>query len=229
MEDYLSEDEQAEKLKRWFRDNWLWLAGTIALAVAAGFGLRWWESRQQATGVNAAAKFGELLRTLEANDRPAGLKLAGEIAAEYGKTPYADQAELVIARVHVEAGEYAMAEERLRKVIDGSEDPELALVARTRLARLQIAQDKPDEAIATLAAIDAASVDARVNEIRGDALLAKGDRAGALAAYEAAQKASVVSGPASGLVDQDLLELKIADLADVKLAVTQGPAAGEQP
>ena len=62
---------------------------------------------------------------------------------------------------------------------------------------------------------------ARYDELRGDALLAKGDAAAALAAYQAAR-----AGVSTGGVDPGLLELKINALAPAEAAAgsTPGPA-----
>jgi predicted negative regulator of RcsB-dependent stress response len=89
-----------------------------------------------------------------------------------------------------------------------SKDSELRNIARLRLARLQIDQGKPDDAIQTLAGgADSVAFASRYHEVRGDALLAKKDTSGAAAEYRAALSASDSHG-----ADAALLELKISDL-----------------
>jgi predicted negative regulator of RcsB-dependent stress response len=92
-------------------------------------------------------------------------------------------------------------------VIGSTRDHALALAARLRLARVQLSQGKPDEAIKTLDATEPGAFAARYAELRGDALLAKGDRDGALKQYRSAR----ASG--SDTVDAELLDLKISELA----------------
>jgi len=87
-----------------------------------------------------------------------------------------------------------------------SKDHELALVARMRLARVEIAEGKPDAALATLNAAEPGAFAARYHEVRGDAYYAKGDRTAALREYR-----SAAGNPELG--DAALLDLKIADLA----------------
>jgi predicted negative regulator of RcsB-dependent stress response len=84
---------------------------------------------------------------------------------------------------------------------------EMRLVARIRLARVQAAQSKYDEALATLKVEEPGEFDTRIADARGDVLLAKGDRAGALREYLAAR-----SGENKGRIDVELLDLKIRDL-----------------
>ena len=78
---------------------------------------------------------------------------------------------------------------------------------RLRLARVQAAQGKYDDALATLKVEKAGEFAPRIADTRGDVLLAKGDRDGALREYLAARNAEN-----NGRVDFDLLDLKIRDL-----------------
>lgn len=210
VDEYLSESEQADQLRHWFRENWIWLVAGVAMTVGGFYGWRWWEARETGRSVAAEARFTAMVNALAGNQRDEGIRIAGEITGEYADTPYADQATLVLARLDVESGDLAKAGERLAQVMKSSKDPELRLVARLRLARVQLAQGQHDAALATLAGAREASVETRVAELRGDVLLAKGDRVGALAAYRQAQAAA---GAAAELVDAQLLGLKIDELA----------------
>lgn len=211
VDEYLSEREQAEQLKSWLRANWIWLVALVALALGGFYGSRWWEARQAGRSLAAEGRMTAMLDALSRNQREEALKVAGELTGEYAGTPYADQATLVLARLDVEGGDLAAAATKLAQVMDSSRDPELGLIARLRLARVQLAQGAHDAALATLAAAESPGVDARIAELRGDALLAKGDLAGALAAYRQAQEAAAGAPP--GLVDGELLSYKIDELA----------------
>ena len=116
-------------------------------------------------------------------------------------------ATLIAARVQVEANELDKAAASLKSVMDTATDEELKMVARMRLARVQSAQGKYDDALATLKVDDTGEFAPRFADTRGDVLLAKGDRAGALREYLAAR-----TGENKGRVDTELLDLKIRDL-----------------
>jgi len=107
----------------------------------------------------------------------------------------------------------------LQDVLQRTKDKDLALVARLRLARVQIAQNKADDAIKTLNGTDAGAFAARFHEVRGDAYHLKGDDAAALKEYQAARL-----GDVAGTVDPQLLDLKIADLP-ASAGATSKPAA----
>lgn len=212
VDEYLDEREQAQQLKQWFKENWLWLVTGIALGLGGLYGWRAWNDHLDARSREAGERFAEMLQAFDRADRERGSELAGQIASEYASTPYADQTELVLARVNADAGELDQAAVRLRGVMEQSKDAELALVARLRLARVQLAQGNHDAALATLDGAASPAVAATVAELRGDVLLAKGDSAAALAAYRQALEAAGPGAPA-GLVDPELLQLKIDDLS----------------
>ena len=91
--------------------------------------------------------------------------------------------------------------------MDGTADHALSLVARERLARVEIAQSKPDAALATLAAVEPGSFAARFHEVRAEAYAAKNDSASALKEYRAARAADT-----NGTLDPQSLDLQINDL-----------------
>jgi predicted negative regulator of RcsB-dependent stress response len=221
MDDYYNEQEQWERVKQWLRENGLWLLAGVAIGVAALAGWRWWEARVERLAVEASGKYQQVLEAFGRGDRTRGTTVADELRRDYKSSPYADQADLVIARAHVEASEYGKAVERLQRVAQSSKDAELRHVARLRLARVQIAQGNADQALATLAAAgETGAFASRYAELRGDALHSKGDRAGALREYRAARSADT-----EGVLDVALLELKINDLAADGVAEPAAPAA----
>lgn len=213
VDEYLSEREQAEQLKHWLRENWLWLVAGVTLGLGGLYGYRWWGEYRVTRSLAAEQRLSAMLDALTRNERDESLRLAGEITADYAATPYADQATLVLARLDVEAGEFSRAAERLTQVMETSRDPELALVARLRLARVQLAQGRHDEALATLEGVKLRAVAARVAELRGDVLLARNEPAAALAAYREALAAAQTVAPGDTTVDRELLALKIDGLA----------------
>lgn len=208
MDEYLSEKEQWEQLKIWLRENGVWIVAGVAVGLLGLAGWRWWQDRQERVALEASGKYEQLLETLSRRDRERAVTLADELRRDYPSSPFADQADLAVASAWVGAPDLPKAAERLKAVAEGSRDPELELVARLRLARVQIAQGKPDEALATLGAVDAGAFAPRFEAVRGDAYLAKGDRKAALEAYRKARAADT-----AGVVDAEVLDLKISDLA----------------
>ena len=206
MSEYLSDKEQWEQIRTWVRDNGLWVVAGVALAAAGLQGWRWWQAHLDARGVAASTAYTRMIEALEKGDRTQAFVVLGGLERDNPSSPYTDQAKLIAARIYVEGNELDKAAHELGTVMQNSKDRELALLARMRLARVEIAQGKPDQAVATLGAADPGAFAARYHEVRGDAYYAKGDRTGALKEYRAA-------AGAPELGDAALLDLKIADLA----------------
>lgn len=203
----LNEAEQMEQVKGWFRENGLWIVAGIVIGVGSLAGYRWYENRRETQAEIASERYDTMMDAFTRNDQARGLALVEEINREYAWTPYAALATLVAARVHVEANELDKAAASLKSVVDTAKDKEIQMIARLRLARVLSAQGKNDDALATLKVADIGEFEPRFAETRGDVLLAKGDRDGALREYQAAR-----AGEKSGEIDIDLLDLKIRDL-----------------
>ena len=212
VDEYLSEKEQAEQLRQWLRENWIWLVAGVALTLGGYYGFRWWESRQASRSIAAGERFAAMLDAIGGGKREEGLRIADEVTGQYADTPYADQATLVLARLDVDSGNLAGAQTRLAKVALESKDPDLRIVARLRLARVQLAQGRYDDALKTLDAVATPAVDARVLDLRGDVKLAQGDKAAALDNWRKAQSALAASPAGESQLDVELLRLKIDEL-----------------
>ena len=206
-EEYLTDDEQLEAVKRAFTEYAPWILGGIVLGVGGWFGYQQYGSHQNSVALQAAGQFNQMTAALQMNDGKKSLELAQGLIKEFPNSPYADQAQLTIARIDVESGKSADAIAPLTQVMNTSKDSELKQVARLRLARVLIDQGKPDDAIKTLAAGTPGSFAGRYHEVHGDALYAKKDIAGASAEYTQALSSS------DGGADAALLQLKLADLA----------------
>jgi predicted negative regulator of RcsB-dependent stress response len=206
-EEYLTDDEQLEAVKRAFTEYAPWILGGVVLGVGGWFGIQYYRSHQNALAMQAAEQFTQMTAALQVNDPKKSLQIADGLIKNFPSSPYADQAQLTIARIDVESGKSADALAPLTQVMNNSKDTELKQVARLRLARVLIDQGKPDDAIKTLAEGTPGSFAGRYHEVHGDALYAKKDIPGAVAEYNLA----LSSG--DGGADAGLLELKLADLA----------------
>jgi predicted negative regulator of RcsB-dependent stress response len=219
VDDYLSEQEQWEEVKGWVREGLPWFIGAVVVVAGAWSGWKAWQSHREGQYAAAAAQYEQLVRALDRNDEPQAASLADQLVRDYAGSGYADQAQLALARLQVERNELAPALERLQKVLAGTKDAELRPLVRLRIARLQLQQGQADATLATLAAggSDLGAFAPRYAELRGDALLAKGDREGALKAYREAQGDSGAAGAASSAAasqpGNELLALKINDLS----------------
>jgi len=208
VEEYLSEREQWDQIKSWLRENGLWIIAGVVVGAAGLAGWRWYQDHVDSVGAAASAKYTEAVQAFVKGDRTQAFVLLGELERDYSSSPYVDQAKLMAARVYVDGGDLDKAVTELQAVTDHSKDNALALIARLRLARVEIAQKKPDAALATLNGLKAGAFEPRYHEVLGDAYYAKGDKTNALKEY---MSAKVVDMAGSSL-DTQGLDLKIDDL-----------------
>ncbi len=225
--EYLSDQEQEEALRSWWKENWSWVASGIAVGFVVLAGWNYWQRRVDQRGEAAAQAYRDLTQALAGADKTGTDKdkvdtLVKNLDSDYSGTPYVDQAHLLVAQSHVNGGRYEMAVTELKAVAEKSKDPGLAQIAKLRLARVHIQLGHYDEALALLDVSKAGKFAEPVNEIRGDALFAKGDVSGARAAYQAAI-AAAQSDPQQGMAGSEYLQLKLQELGPAPEAAVVTP------
>ena len=206
-EEYLTDDEQLEAVKHLIVEYAPWLIGGVLVGAAVFFGYRYFQTYTNERAYKAAAEFTALTAALQANDHTKSRQIADGLIKNYAKSPYADQAQLTLARLDVDEGQLDKAIAPLTQVMNDSKDTELRQIARLRLARVLTDQGKADAALQTLSEPMRAAFSARYHEVRGDAYVAKKDIPHAITEYQAALGAADASG-----INAALLELKIQDL-----------------
>ena len=217
MDEFLSEKEQIEAFRQWWRENGWYLVGGIGLGVFGLLGWNRYNAYVDTTAESAAAIYVELRDAVGDDDMGSARNLLNELRDDFPSSAYTDQGGLLVALIRLDAGQVDGAIDDLRYVMENTSDPELALIARLRLARVLAQDESYDEA---LTALDVApgSFSARYNEVRGDIHTALGDADGARAAYNAALNAQE-----TGYVDRNLVQMKLDDLP-VAAAAPVSPA-----
>ncbi len=147
-------------------------------------------------------------------------EIATQLAADYASTPYVDQARLAMARVKMDRSLPDEAARYLREAMDNASSPEIGHIARLRLARVLVHQEKYDEALGILVVPEGSAFAPRYHEVRGDAYYAMGRLDEARAAYEAALK-----GVEPGASDQAFVQAKLDELP----GAAPGAIAAEAP
>ena len=195
IDDLLDEHEQGERVRTWLRKNALGILGGLALGIAAIYGWRAWVSHQASQQEQAHTAYAQALKQLDAGQvEQAGTLLAGQ------EGTYATLAALRVAKAQVEAGKPDEAIATLRGI---QVDPSLREIVDERLAQLFNATGKPEEALKLLEG-DAGST---ALELRGDALLASGNRDQARDAYADALAGTDVASPARRRIELKLQEV----------------------
>jgi predicted negative regulator of RcsB-dependent stress response len=213
--DHLTDEEQLQQLKNWWKDNGASLIIALLIGLTAYFGFQWWQNDQRQKAEQASALYTELLQTVEVatgeslSDEKISTAqyLTQQLQDEYSSSQYAINANFLAAKIAVENQDLDAAETALTWVIDNA-DESTKVLAELRLARVYIAQEKHDEALVLLNTEKAASFSSLTAELKGDVLTAQKDWEKARAAY---QEAIDTLGETS-IFRRRLLPIKLANL-----------------
>lgn len=224
MED-LSEKEQIEAMRTWWKENGRYVISGIVLGVAILVGWNRWQAYQQTTRLEASGLYETLVAQAGDGDLDAAEASAADLYDNYTSTSYAGLARLAMARLYMDNGRDQDAADTLNALLTMRADSEIQLVGRLRLAKVYLYQGKHQEAIELLSGHEDTSFAARYDEILGDAYAALGKFAEANAAYERAMLDDV-SAPT---VDRALVQMKLVDLPDLAAATGSDDAANADP
>jgi predicted negative regulator of RcsB-dependent stress response len=230
VDEYLTEKEQIEAIRKWWRENGWYLIGGALVAAIGYYGNGQYQEYQEVQAAEASAIYADLRRAVD-DDRPGIDELLDRLVSDYSSSPYTDQARLLVARENlVRNPDRATAE--LRLVMESSKDLGLAMVARLRLARVLAYQESFDAALAVIAVEAPGEFAAQLKVIEGDIHEARGSYDDARRAYT---DALTMRGSAG--VDRDLLQMKLGDLpltsigrsgtTDIADSPADGPSASD--
>ena len=183
MTDFKTDEEKAEELKAWWKENGTSVIAGVALAVAALFGWEYWQKHQITTAESASALYSESRNAEKPED---AARMLQQLRDEYSSTPYAAMAGLQSAKNHAEAGAYQKSADALQWVIDNSSEAEYQDVARLRLARVLVTMEQPDKALTLAEQEYPESFESLLEEIKGDIFVAQKKTDEARKAYERA-------------------------------------------
>jgi predicted negative regulator of RcsB-dependent stress response len=201
-----TDEEQVEKLKKWWNENGRAVIAGVIIGVGGLFGYRYWIDLQETTAASASMHFTEMVKALESNDSDNIVVQAETLISDYADSEYATLARFALARNFVANEDYDKAQQQLELIIGSVGDSPLGFLARKRLAAVQLQQAQPDRALATLSIDFPPAFNAEVEELKGDIYASQGNLSDAVNAYRKAQGGD--PAPANG----QFIQQKIDDL-----------------
>ena len=176
MDTHTTEEQQIARLKTLWKENASSILVGLALGLSALYGFKYWMGWQDGVAREAANVYASALVALDVGNEPVLIEKTGELITDYNKTPYAVLAALMQARTQIKAGNLALAEGKIQWALNNSSAEVMQLIARLRLARVQMEQDNLEAAEATLAgALPTGLFVALFDELRGDIHMVRGD------------------------------------------------------
>lgn len=180
------EQEKVAELQAWWTRYGTLITSVLvaaALAAAAWSGWHWYQRGQAA---EASALYEVLSKAAQDNEAKAVRDAAGSLVESYPRTLYASMGALLSARYHFDRNDLKTARAQLEWVVERSPSEEFRDLARLRLGAVLLDEKAHDEALKVADAPHGAAFDAQFAALKGDALVAKNDTAGAREAYRLA-------------------------------------------
>ncbi len=208
MEVYVTEEQQVEAIKKWFNQYGNMLSWVVIIVAFIISGALYWRHHQQVVRDAASDEYMALLEGLEKNDKDTINSKAQTLIKEYEASPYASLAEFVIAHQAIDENELAKSEEKLKWIMGHSSQKNFDDIARIRLMRLLISQNKLDEAMKYYSDKKSPYL-TLMAELKGDILVKKKDLNGAKQAYALALEQAPEESMHGPLLKMKMQELGI--------------------
>ena len=207
MDELLTDDQEAERAKRWLRENGVFLLAGIVLGLGGLFGWQAWQDSQRETAGKASIVWQQLQAAVDGERYNEVGETLSLLQSDYAGTPYLDQARLLVARMYMERNDPDAAAAELQILQTQGNDRYLRRLAALRLAQIEIYRGNNDAALATLGPAETSALAGLYHELRGDAFTGLGRLDEARAAYEQALATDI-----AGVLDRSFVQIKLDDV-----------------
>ena len=207
-----TEEEQIALIKEWWQRNGKPLLAGGALALVIVFGWQAWQKHQVTQAQTVSAIYQQLMEAAlvpsEQVDAQKVAQLLTQLKAVNNDNAYAQYGRLLAVKVAVDNNQLDDAALALQEILDKPANDTLEELARQRLARVLLAQEQAEKALAILEGKALPAFQATRDELRGDTLVILKRPAEAKAAYLQAKQALAADAAAGSLL------MKLDDLSE---------------
>ena len=195
-----SEEEQVDKLKKWWDSNGKQIIAGAVLGLAGIFGWNYYVDYQDSQALNARALY------LSYASDSANVGAYDKLIKDHPSSSYADQATLLMAKYLFEAENYSLALDALKPLVS-RENSVIASTAALRSASLYLELGQHQEALAVLNMDNANEFSGLFYNLAGDVYLDLGNNEEAKNSYALAIENITDNSSLS-----QLIQIKLDDL-----------------
>ena len=195
-----SEEEQVDKLKKWWDSNGKQIIAGAVLGLAGIFGWNYYVDYQDSQALNARALY------LSYASDSANVSAYDKLIKDHPSSSYADQATLLMAKYLFEAENYSLALDALKPLMS-RENSVIASTAALRSASLHLELGQHQEALAVLNMDNANEFSGLFYNLAGDVYLDLGNNEEARNSYALAIENITDNSSLS-----QLIQIKLDDL-----------------
>ena len=214
MTEQLTEEEQVEALKKWWKENGTAIFVGVVIGISAIVGFWKWNEHKETRALEASALYDKFIT--EVTDKNGDVTTVYDgLKKDYEGTSYAALAALRMASTAYGKNENQKAIEHLTWAVEHPGHDSILHIARIRLAKLLVAENKLDEADEYLKDVKEPAFDAEYAVIRGDIYSKRGNIEQARASYQTALDSNSFSGK-----QRDYIQMKMDNLGAIGLSAT---------
>lgn len=180
---HLTEDEQSERLKQWWKENGTSVIAGAVLGIAIIGGVNYWRIYKTEQAESAAALYEQVLTNPNTSK---AAEIGRRLIDEYSSTPYAGKASLVLGSAAFEAENLDQSRGHFEWAMNNAPDPADRKLARLRLAHVELSQNKLDKVEQLLNGIQGGGYESEYRELLGDLAMARDNPEAAKREYQAA-------------------------------------------
>ena len=163
-----SEEEQVDKIKKWWNSNGKQIIAGAAIGLAGVFGWNYYNDYQDNQALNA--------RTLYLNyaEDSNNVDAYNKLIKEHSSSAYTDQATLLMAKYLFDAGNYSLALDAIKPLIS-NQSIIISSTAALRAASIYLQLGQHDEALSTLNIESGEGFSGLIYNLTGDVYLDLGN------------------------------------------------------
>jgi len=214
-EEYQTEEEQIEAIKRWWKENGKSIILGFVLGIGGIGGFRYWQSTVDEQTQLASMNFEEVV-SLSKTDKKEFLSKVEEIEVQHAGKSYADLAAFVAAKKLVDDKKYTEAKKQLEWVINNSQYDGIVHIAKIRLVKVLLQLGLATEALNVIKNTKPSGFESVYAELRGDIYSLLGQYDKAKAEYQAALNKVNPGDRRGGAIEMKSNNLPVSQTASVK-------------
>lgn len=203
---YQTEEQQVEQLKEWWKDNGTPLIVGAVLGLSSFAGWKYWNEEQVVVQTKASDSFITVSKALDEGNDAEIASSSQAVKTQYPDSSYAVLSAFQLAKQAVKENQLDKAVAELEWVLTNHASSDLTSIAKIRIARVLIAQDKAEKALTYLNFTKDSGYAEMANLVKGDAFLSLGKESEALEAYQTA------SNKGNLTANHPTIKMKIASL-----------------
>ena len=210
MSVYMTEEEQIESIKKWWKKYSSHITVFISIVLLCVAGYRYWNWHQEKLTLQASNNYEQMMQAYSTQNKASVNAFANQLIKNHSSSVYADTAHLLKAKLYIEGNKSEQAINELNQVIKQTKMLPLKQVAKLRLARILSANSEYTKALSELDAVEDTAYLPYINELKGDIYAATGKYQEAVQSYQSAMSESHSKG-----LGNVYLEMKSNEIASM--------------